>query len=221
MKLNQLLFGAVLAATSASAVDFRPLTEQCEEALALSALPSDLRERASVYIWRNGDYVLTTASDGGFHCLVQRNHRDAIIPECVSESGKDSILQGIMAQTRMTAEGMDAEAVARRTEELIERGDIGSPKGPGVNYMMSAFNRIYAAGSDRVLDIGPHAMYFAPGATNAALGGNFETARETKGFPFVAEAGTHSYIITFTEHSSDSSDVEAACSGQYPLAGDD
>ena len=212
------LSAALLTLAAPLAVaDFQPLTESCEEALALSALPAELRSRADVYVWKGDDFVKTISAGGDFHCLVQRNHDEAIIPECVTATGEGSILQGIIAQTKMHAKGLGAEEVAARAEKMIEAGEIAAPEEAGVNYMMSAYNRIYSPGNDTMLHIGPHAMFFAPGATNEVVGGSFQMAQQNRGFPFVAEAGAHSYIVTFTQTASDSSAVEAHCGGQIEL----
>ena len=212
------LYALPLLTVTAQAADFRPLTQRCEESLALSALPAVLRDRASVYVWRDGDFTRTITSDGGFHCVVQRNHPDSIIPECVTSTGEDSILQGIMAQTKLTASGMALDEVESKAAEMVEKGEIGSPKAPGVNYMMSAYNRIYTARSDSIMSFGPHTMFFAPNASSDVVGGSYAMAQETHGFPFVVEAGTHSYIVTFTEHSAETDDVAAHCQGQIDLA---
>ncbi|MBT8079465.1 MAG: hypothetical protein KJO31_12870 [Gammaproteobacteria bacterium] len=218
MKRFCIFSGALLAiCANAYADNFRALTQRCEESLALSALPSALRERANVYVWSDGKFRRTISSDGGFHCVVQRNHPESIIPECVSSTGEDSILQGIMAQTRMTADGLSPEEIQERTASMIEAGKIATPSEPGVNYMMSAYNRIYSANAGKMLDIGPHTMFFAPNASNAVIGGSFEMATATKGFPFVAEAGAHSYIVTFTSQSAETADVEQHCAGQIDL----
>jgi hypothetical protein len=203
---------------AADAVEFTALTQQCEEALALSALPASLRHRANVYVWRGNDYEQTISSDGGFHCLLQRNHPDSIIPECVTSTGKDSILQGIMVQTKLTAGGLAANDVTETFKSMVQEGEIASPTEPGVNYMMSAYNYIYVPRRDEIVHIGPHTMFFAPNASNEIVGGSFEMAQETPGFPVVAEAGTHSYIITFAARSGETSDVEQACEGQIELA---
>ena len=203
---------------AAEAVEFNTLTQQCEEALALSALPASLRHRANVYVWRGDDYEQTISSDGGFHCLLQRNHPDSIIPECVTSTGEDSILQGIMMQTKLTAEGLAADKVTETFESMVDEGEIASPTEPGVNYMMSAYNYIYVPRRDEIVHIGPHTMFFAPNASNEIVGGSFEMAQETPGFPVVAEAGAHSYIITFAARSGETSDVEQLCKGQIELA---
>ena len=204
----------VLAASNVAAAEFRALTESCEEALALSALPVELRPRASVYVWRGDQFEKTIDSDGGFHCIVQRNHPDSIIPECVTASGEDSILKGIFVQTKMAADGMSAAEIAEQAAVMVESGEIPGPEEPGVNYMMSAYNQIYNPAAESIVNVGPHTMFFAPNATNAAIGGSFPMSQETKGFPFVVEAGTHSYIVTFTDKAADTGDVQRQCAGQ-------
>lgn len=219
MKKQNTIAAALLLAATATAgeVEFATIDQACEEALALSALPADMRDRASVYVWRDGSFERTVSSDGGFHCLVQRNHPDAIIPECVTSTGEDSILQGIMARTKLVADGVpDAEA-HKRILQLVADGAIESPAAPGVNFMMSAYNRIYTA-SGEVRDIPPHSMMFAPNADANVIGSTMQDAMATKGFPFVVEAGAHSYMVTMTDKPSDSSGVIAACKGQIEVS---
>ena len=168
-----LSLATMLAVCGAEAADFQPLTQACEEALALSALPADLRDQADVYVWRDGDFAKTIENGGAFHCVVQRNHPDAIIPECVTASGKDSMLESIFVQTRMTASGMSPDEVAEKAEQMIDSGEIPGPTEAGVNYMMSDYNHIWTANSNAVSHIPAHTMFFAPNATNDALGGSF------------------------------------------------
>lgn len=214
--------GLLLAGSAmGEGVEFQPLSQQCEEALALSALPDALRGQASAYVWRDDEYVRTVASDGGgFHCIVQRNHPDAIIPECITSTGKDSILEAIKVGTGLVASGVAAGEAEERVRSMIESGEIAGPTGPGVNYMMSAYNRIYSSQTDSFIHFPPHTMFFAPDASAEVVGGSLAMARENKGFPFVVEAGSHSYIVTITERSSESDDVHRHCSGQIDLASD-
>ena len=97
---------------------------------------------------------------------------------------------------------------------------FGAPAGPGVNYMMSAYNRIYSSQSDSFIHFPPHTMFFAPDASAEVVGGSIAMAQEIKGFPFVVEAGSHSYIVTITDRSSEPDDVRAHCRGQIDLATD-
>ena len=198
--------------------EIRLMTQACEEALALSALPASMRAQASVYVWRGDGFEKTISSDGGFHCVVQRNHPEAIIPECVTSTGEHSILEGIMERTKMVAAGMPGDDADEKAIDMIRNGELAAPTGPGVNYMLSAYNRIYSGRSQEVRQFPPHSMFFAPDASSEIVGGSYAMALDNKGFPFVVEAASHSYIVTITEKSSESVDVEEYCEGQIDLA---
>jgi hypothetical protein len=160
--VNPLVLTLLAGGVCAQASDFRPLTQRCEEALALSALPAALRERANVYVWRDGDFEKTISSDGGFDCIVQRNHRDSIIPECVSSTGRDSMFAGIIVQTKLTASGMSLDEVTEKFDEMVDSGEIAGPTEPGVNYMMSEYNYIYTSNSGRISHIPSTTIYIHP-----------------------------------------------------------
>ena len=63
-KLNMIAAGLIVATSAAAAeVEMIALDQACEEALALSALPATMRERANVYVWQEDAYVKTISSD--------------------------------------------------------------------------------------------------------------------------------------------------------------
>lgn len=219
-RTSALVAGTLLAATSgAVAGEFQPLSQACEEALALSALPLDLRDKADVYVWQNGDFTKTIDAGGGFHCVVERNHPDAIIPECVTASGRDTVFEGILAKTRLAADGLSPAEADEKMKEHFESGKLAAPAGPGINYMMSAFNYIYIASADEIRTIPPHTMFFAPDVTPDVVGGSFKTATSNPGSPFVTAPGPHGYMITFTAESSEKSQVAGACRGEIDTSG--
>lgn len=205
---------AVLVASPAIAGDFRSLSQSCEEALALSAIPSELRERASVYVWQGERFEKTISSDGGIHCLVERNHPESIIPQCVTEAGEETILPGLMYRTGKFAEGLAPNEVVQIMNEQFESGALAAPQAPGINYMLSPFNRIYVQQADRIVHVAPHTMIFAPNATNESVGGIPQRAQTRPGYPMVLESGPHGYIVTFTEHGAEPDDVLSACREQ-------
>ncbi|MEM7282183.1 MAG: hypothetical protein AAF438_11200 [Pseudomonadota bacterium] len=194
--------------------EFRALSQACEEALALSAMPEALRQNANVYVWQDADFKKTVSSDGGFHCLVERNHNKAIIPQCVSPSGKDSILQGLMFRTKQAAKGLPPNKMQEKLKAAFASGKLIAPKEPGINYMMSAYNYIYVQNSDSFRQVPPHNMFFAPNTTNEMIGGSWELATGNKGYPFVIESGPHGYMITFTEQAAEIHGVVEHCEGE-------
>jgi hypothetical protein len=96
-----------------------------------------------------------------------------------------------MIQTKLVADGTSADDAEAKVAEMVKAGDIKGPAAP--------------------------TMFFAPQASNEVVGGSFALVRETPGFPFVVEAGTHSYIVTFTERSAETDQVLQNCSGQIDL----
>lgn len=205
---------AALIAGSAFAGDFKKINQACEEALALSAIPAELRERANVYVWQDGRFERTISSSGGIHCLVERNHPDAIIPQCVTAAGEDTVLPGLMFRTGKAAAGHTPDEVAAMLKAQFDAGTLSAPSKPGINYMLSAFNRIYVSQADRIVHVAPHTMTFAPGATDESIGGIPALAQSRPGYPMVLESGPHGYIVSFTRHTAEPDDVLAACKGQ-------
>jgi len=208
-----------LAALPATAADFKPLSQACEEALALSALPAALRDQASVYVWRNGAFEKTIESDGSFHCVVERNHPDSIIPECVTDTGKDTILAGIEFKTQQTALGLTSDEITDRMKQRFASGALAAPARPGINYMMSAYNYIYIERANEIRTIPPHTMFFAPDVPESVIGQSYDVARQNPGTPMVTASGPHGYMITFTAAASDPTQVVQACEGQVDTRG--
>ncbi len=190
------------------------LTQACEEALAKSALPERLRERASVYVWQKNKFQKTKSADGGLHCYLERNHPQSIIPLCFSENGVDSMIPAASYKTSLAMKGMKPSEAAKLYDAKVEAGDFMAPSAPGITYMMSELNFIYNEQTDIVRKIPPHVMFFAPNITNQELGGSIPEAMSNKGFPGVIDSGIHGYIVTFVEKGASVSEVEQKCAGQ-------
>ncbi len=203
-----------LGSCAQAKVTFKPLSQGCEEALALSALPVHLRPQANVHVLQAGQFQQTIHSAGGFHCLVERNHPDAIIPQCVTPSGAQTILPGLKFRTLKTLSGMSPKDVQQAFKQAAEGGQFKAPTKPGINYMMSAFNHIYLEDSQSFRDVPAHVMFFAPNISNEDIGGSAKLAMQNTGYPFVGQAGIHGYMISMVEQAADSAQVVTACEGQ-------
>lgn len=202
--------------TQAKPIPFKPLTQACEEALALSALPVHLRDKANVHVLQldNGQFKQTIQSEGGFNCLVERNHAHAIVPQCVTPSGTDSILPGLKFRTQLTWSGHSPAEVNAQFDQAASAGKLVPPTQPGINYMMSAHNRIYIEARDNFSQVPAHVMIFAPNIDNDDVGGSQPLAMQNTGYPFVGQSGIHGYLISMVDQASDSADVLKSCEGQ-------
>ena len=199
-----------LSAQSVSAIDY--MTAECEQALALSALPSQMRAGASIYVLTADGFAKTIESTGPFTCIVQRNHPKSLIPQCLDQQGAELLIPAIIHKTNMALSGASAADIQTDFQARAASGEFKAPDQLGVNYMMSHYNYIYLQGPGRVVRIPPHLMHYAPNVTDEDIGAADDAPQ--KGMPHINDQGIHGYYISFVEDPSDFSDVQSACAGQ-------
>jgi len=205
-----------LTATSVSlAGEIRDYSESCESALALSAAPKHLWSGAGVYVLGTSGYELTRESSNGFHCIVERNHPDSIIPQCFDEGSVDANLAVIIDEGKLIRDGMSFEDLGKRREKVLKT-DQYPVASHGIVYMISDYNYIYNRNGDFLLKADPHLMFHAPDLSEADIGTDFNEAVSNRGMPMLNAEGRHGFIISFVERASDSNAVESACAGQLP-----
>jgi hypothetical protein len=190
------------------------LSRNCEIAVARSALPKGLRDGASVYALANGEYELAVQGTGPFTCIVERNHPQAVIPQCMDRAGAESLLPAIMDKSLMTLSGSDLAEIATHEHQMTEDGTYKAPSRAGISYMMSDYNYIFVESAARILKVPPHVMYYAPNLRNEDIGGSLEGATENIGTPFLLGEGIHGMMIVYTEHEADTDEVAEACRGE-------
>lgn len=142
----------------------------CERALALSAIPQHLRDRASVLVLDAGRYRTARSGDGPLTCLVERNHPSSVIPVCYDREGTRTILPARVAASEAAMRGATPNELAAGFEEAAAQGRYQAPERPGLAWMVSAHNRILTDGA--VQPVGPHLMFYAPGLGDADIGGS-------------------------------------------------
>lgn len=196
---------------------WQPLTEACEIALAKSALPAHLRERANSWVLTDEGFV-RKGDDADFSCLVARNHADSLIPQCFDRPGQRAILPKYLEEGRMMAAGQDFAQIKARIDARLKAREYDPVDGYGLVYMISAYNYIYAQGAGQVVHVHPHVMFHAPDIKPEAVGNTLRQGMMNKGLPFIIDEGVHGYMISMVDQPSDSSTVEAACKGQLPPA---
>lgn len=190
------------------------LTEECEIALALSALPSRLRETASVFVNDDGTYTQRVRRDGPFTCIIERVHSASMAPQCMDRAGAASILPALIRKSELALSGSSSEEVEAAFAAAVAAGEILPAESSGVSYMMSDYNYIYVPAAEQVLKVPPHVMFYAPNVSNDDVGGSLVSATANIGTPFVFSEGVHGYFITYVEHAASSDAVTAACQGQ-------
>jgi hypothetical protein len=161
-----------------------PLPRDLEIQLALSALPSHLRDDATVYVL-NPDKGFEVARKGtnGFHAFVARTGDDTFRGDWPFTEYRDDILYpisfdkaGAKEQMRVFFDAAEMRAKGTPPGELksYKTGYYKAPERSGVSYMLSPVLRTYVnpEESDSVATSNnPHVMYYAPNVYNEDIGG--------------------------------------------------
>ena len=173
----------------------RPTTEAQEIALALSAAPETLREKAGVYVLRKSGYAKVRDSGNGLTCLVERSRSDTQEPICWDEEGTRTILPVVLAEAEWRAQGVAEATITSRVNEGFASGRFRPPSRTGVAYMMSAENFVF--NGERVIHYHPHVMMYAPYVTNAMISADMKDPNQ----PWVLNEGSpRAYIIVVPRH---------------------
>lgn len=196
---------------------WRPLTEDCEIALAKSALPAHLRDRANSWVMTDKGFV-RKGEEADFSCLVARNHADSLIPQCFDRPGQRAILPKYLDEGRMMASGLDFARIKSRIDERLKAREYRPVDGYGLVYMISPYNYIYAQGAGQVVHVHPHVMFHAPDIKPETVGNTLRQGMMNKGLPFIIDEGVHGYMISMVDRPSDATTVDAACKDQLPPA---
>jgi hypothetical protein len=163
-------------------------------ALALSAAPPAVAQRAAVYVFERGGFVKARDGDNGFTCLVERAGRASLFPICYDAEGSATILPVSLRSAELMAQGQKDAEIQREIAEGFRSGIFRAPSRAGVAYMLSRDGRFEDA-SGRVTGWDPHVMFYAPYLRNDDVGA-VEEGSYVRRLPTIAGAGEpHAYII--------------------------
>ena len=186
-----ILFGTSLgaAAVHAQSAKYPPIDQylmprDAEIALAKSAAPASLADRATVKVLTKSGYVVAREGDNGAVCMVMRGFsaptytpaqfRNLVYdptvhaPICFTAPATRTAMPYYELRTRLAMEGKSPDQIAESLQAAYVRGEL--PRGDAVTfaYMWSAHQHLGpGAGAWR-----PHMMVFAPFYDNSMLGGN-------------------------------------------------
>jgi hypothetical protein len=193
-----LIASAAAQSTPSGAQEPAPMDRQREIALALTACPPFVADKAAVYVLERSGYVKVRDSQNGFTAIVQHSLPSAQEPRCMDAEGTRTHLPRILKVAELRAQGKSREEIQRLVAEAFAKGIFQPPRRPGVDYMLSSENRVPNE-KGVVVPYPPHVMLYAPYLTNADLGVD-RTKLGPDGNPsgpvFVASEGTpHALII--------------------------
>lgn len=190
MKKYSLLFIAVVAsagAPRAQSGQYPPLSaymmsRDAEVALARSAAPANVSDRATIKVLTQSGYAVVRQGDNGFACMVMRGwaaptytpeqFRDLVYdpsvraPICFDPAAVRTVMPYYEMRSKLGMEGNTSDRVAARIEAAYARGELPHRDGVSFAYMWSAQQHL----GPGIGHWHPHMMVFAPYYRNAMLG---------------------------------------------------
>jgi hypothetical protein len=157
------------------------MPESLEVRYALSAAPPHLRDGATTYVVDPArGYVLNHKGTNGVSCIVVRSdwqfpdqafRSDIAWPVCFDAEGSKTLLQDYLHAAELRAHGMDAKQVHLEVTKRFGTADYPNPARTGIAYMIAPVMRGFVKGPEPATMNMPHYMFYAPGVTDADIGG--------------------------------------------------
>jgi hypothetical protein len=160
-----------------------------EIALAESAAPPAIAQSASIYLLRRGGFVLQRQGSNGFSCFVARTEPGEIEPICyLDDENTHTLVAREFIEQQLREKGLDDAAVDTEIGQRYRRGELRPSQNFGLAYMLSPCNRV-AGPSGQLVSEHPHLMFYAPYATNRALGLTMPGEHGSSYAPFILFEG--------------------------------
>jgi hypothetical protein len=172
--------------------------------LALSAAPTEVSSKATVYIlWAKG-YEKVREGTNGFSCLIERSFKETMqvsaAPACFDAEGSRTLAQTILRREELRAQGKsEAEISEAEIKDDIAQGFTDGRfkvPGPGFLYMMSNENCFYDSDAKQWGVVPPHLMFYAPYKTAKDLG--YEAISPTM-VPYLTYPGPEGLIVVMAK----------------------
>ena len=184
-----LTFGFASLNLTAQEMKYPPLnaymmTQDAEIALAKSAAPSAISDRATIEVFTEKGFEVVHPGDNGFVCLVMRGFTGAptftpaqfrfmvydpkvLAPICLDPQAVKMVLPYYDLRTKLGIQGKTPEQIAEAVQQAYAKGEIPRRNSVSFAYMWSADQVLGPAGHWH-----PHIMIYAPGYENTMLGSN-------------------------------------------------
>jgi hypothetical protein len=138
--------------------------------LAESAAPPEISGKATVYVLERTGYVKVREGTNGFTCFVDRQTPLNSEPTCFDAEGSASTLLSRFYAEEQRAKGKSEDQIKSEIDAGYKSGKFHAPQRPGIVYMMSEHGYLLVPGTNRLVQIPPHLMFYAPYATDKDIG---------------------------------------------------
>jgi len=177
--MRRMLTAALLLCTNCSLLaqskDLKPtydfsLPREERIKLAESAAPPEISGKATVYLLERIGYVKVREGTNGFSCFVDRQTPLNSEPTCFDAEGSATTMPTRLYAEGERAAGKSEDRIKAEIEQGYKAGKFKAPGKPGIVYMMSDHVYILIPGTDQIVHIPPHLMFYAPYATEPDIG---------------------------------------------------
>jgi len=194
---------STLCFANAVAEPLEKMPRDLEVKFALSALPTEARAEATVYVLDPAKgYVLDHRGTNAQTCFVERTDwtredysNDVYTALCYDPVGMKAQGKVWFDVAEMRASGKPPSELKKEIQKRFDDGTYHAPERPGVSYMSAPLMRTYAsfdlAHKEKRTYVMPHVMYYAPYIKDADYGSKGPGSP----FPFILDQGPHGYFI--------------------------
>jgi hypothetical protein len=153
--------------------------ENSEIALARSAAPASIADRADVMVLGGKGFTVAVKGTNGFLCMVERSWGAATddpdfwspkvrSPICFNPPGARTYAPIFLMKTKMVLAGKSKTEIVKATASALDKKELPTLEPGAMCYMMSKQQYL----SDRDMNWHPHLMFFVPGDEAKSWGAN-------------------------------------------------
>jgi hypothetical protein len=176
---------------------FTPRERQIE--LALSAAPTEVSSKATVYILGAKGYEKIREGTNGLSCFIWRSFKKTMqvsaAPACFDAEGSRTLMLAALHREELRAQGKSEAEINDDIAEGYKDGRFKVP-GSGFLYMMSTENYFYDSDAKQWGVVPPHLMFYAPYKTAKDLG--YEAISPTM-VPYLTNPGPEGLIVVMAK----------------------
>ena len=186
----------------AATEQYMPASQAAEIALARSAAPAAVSDKAEVLVLGAHGYETAVKGSNGFVCYVERSWAKDFdqpefwnpkirTPQCWNAAAVSSVLPEYLKRSQWVLAGVSREEMLARTKAALAAHEIGSPAPLSMAYMMSKDQYINDPQPGSESRWYPHVMFFVPATEASNWGAN------GRGGPIFSTTSTAEPITTF------------------------
>jgi hypothetical protein len=158
---------------------YLPADQNSEIALARSAAPASISDKAEVMVLGREGYTTAVKGTNGFVCIVERSWGNATdvsdfwnpkmrAPHCFNQAGAQSFLPIFLLKTKLVLAGKSKAEIAQAVASALDKKEVPALEPGAMCYMMSKQQYL----NDRGKNWKPHLMFFIPGNAEKSWGAN-------------------------------------------------